>query len=78
VCAKFPRVFSAERERVGWIDTAGDHAHQCFVFYRLRPPDLLQFQDFGCTILVRDDRFHHWLFVGACRVNEQQWHGRNA
>src|SRR6266545_1556763 len=29
---EFARVFAAEREWVGWIDTARDHPHESFVF----------------------------------------------
>ena len=63
--AKFPRVFSAERKRVGWIDAARDHAHKSFIFVRFRPRDLLNFQDFRRAILMRDHGLHYWLFVGA-------------
>ena len=48
--AEFARVFAAERERVGWINTARDHSHQSFIFFRLRSRHLFKFQDFGCAI----------------------------
>src|SRR5256886_10905582 len=44
--AEFARIFPTERERVGWIDAARNHAHQNFFFVRLRSRDLFQFQDF--------------------------------
>ena len=63
--AEFLRIFSAERERVGWIDAAGDHAHERFILLRFWPRHLLEFQHFGRAIFVRDDSPHHWLFVRA-------------
>ena len=66
--SEFPGVFAAEREWVGWINAARDHAHESFIFLRFRPRHLFKFEDFGSAILVRDDRFHHRCFGGACSV----------
>src|SRR4029077_21023974 len=43
VRAEFARIFPAERERVCWIDAAGNHAHESFIFVRLRSRDLFKF-----------------------------------
>ena len=68
--AKFARIFPAERERIGWIDAARDHAHKRFIFVRFWPRNSLKFQDFRSAVLMRDHGLHRWFFVGAQRLNE--------
>src|SRR5262249_23551578 len=63
--AEFLCVFPAERERIGWIDAAGDHARERFIIRRLWSLHLLNFQYIGWPVLVRDHGPHRWLFVSS-------------
>ena len=63
--AEFLRVFPAECERIGWIDAAGDHAHQRFIVVRLWSLHLFNLQHFGRAVFVGDHGSHLWLFVSA-------------
>ena len=72
VRAEFLCVFAAERERVSWINTARDYAHECFIVLRLRSRHLFELQHVRRAILVRDYRFHHRFFVGACAVTKSE------
>ena len=74
--SKFLRVFSAQRERVGWIYAARDHADERFVFSRLRSRHLFKFEHLGCAILVRNYRLHHRVFVGTCELRGENGENR--
>ena len=63
--SEFLRVFAAERERIGRVDAARDHAHERFIFFRFGSRHLLKLEHFRRTIFVRDHRPHHWFFVSA-------------
>ena len=63
--AEFLRVFPAERERISWIDAAGDHAYERFVVVRLWSLHLLKLQHVGRAVFMGDHGSHHWLFVSA-------------
>ena len=76
--AELLRVFPAERERVGRIHAARDHAHERFVVLRLRPRHFFKLQDFRRAILICDDRCHHRLFVGARGITQGNYEDRHA
>jgi hypothetical protein len=63
--AEFLRIFSTECERIGWIDAAGDHAHERFVVVRLWSLHLLKLQHIGRAVFVGDHGSHLWLFISA-------------
>ena len=65
MCAEFLRVFSAECERIGWIDAAGDHAHERFIVVRFWSLNLFNLEHIGRAVFMRDDGSHLWLFVSA-------------
>ena len=70
--AELLRVFPAERERIGWVDTAGDHAYEHLIVIRLRSLNLFNLEHFGRPVFVRDDGSHHWLFISAYCADRQQ------
>ena len=63
--AEFFRVFPAECERIGWIDAAGDHAHERFIVVRFWSLHLFNLEHIGRAVFVRDDGSHLWLFISA-------------
>ena len=63
--AELLRVFPAERERIGWIDAAGDHAHERFIVVRFRSLYSLKLQHIGRAVFVGDHGLHLWLFLSA-------------
>jgi len=64
--AEFLRVFPAEREWIGWIYAASDHAYERLIVVRLWFLHLLQLQHIGRAVFVGDHGAHLWCFVGAC------------
>ena len=70
--AELLRVFPAERERIGWVDTAGDHAYEHLIVIRLRSLNLFNLEHFGRPVFVCDDGSHRWLFISACCADRQQ------
>src|SRR5437667_5273022 len=70
--AEFLCVFTAERERVSWIDSASDYAHECFIVFRLGPRHLFKFQQVRRAILMRDDCLHHRFFFSACAMRKSE------
>ncbi len=60
--AEFLSVFAAECERIGWIDAAGNHAHERFVVVRFWSLHLLQLQHIGRAVFMSDHGSHLWLF----------------
>ena len=70
--AEFLCVFTAERERVSWIDSARDYAHECFIVFRLGPRHLFKFQQVRRAILMCDDCFHHRFFFSACAMRKSE------
>src|SRR5215471_11549450 len=62
---EFLCVFPAERERVGWIDAAGDHAHERFIVVRLRSLDLFNLEHIRWAVFVRNDGSHFWFLLSA-------------
>jgi hypothetical protein len=69
--AEFLCIFPAERERIGWIDAAGDHAHERFVAVRFWSRHLLNLQHFGRAVFVGDHGSHLWLFISARYADRQ-------
>jgi len=65
VCAEFLRVLSAECERIGWIDAAGDHAHERFIVVRLWSLHLFNLEHIRLAVFMGDDGSHLWLFISA-------------
>jgi hypothetical protein len=69
--AEFLCVFAAERERIGWINAAGDHAHERFIFIRLWSLDLFNLEHIGRPVFVGDHGSHLWLFLSARYADRQ-------
>src|SRR3954447_9229338 len=69
--AEFLRVFPAEREWIGWIYAASDHAYQRLIVVRLWFLHLLKLQHIGRAVFVGDYGPHLWLFVRVRCANAQ-------
>ncbi len=68
---EFFRILSAERERIGWIDAAGDHADEHFIVVWLWSLNLFNLEHIRRAVFVRDDGSHLWLFVSARNADRQ-------
>src|SRR5207248_10948331 len=56
------RIFPRDNERVGRIHAARDHADEDFVLLWLGPWRVFILEYVRPAVLMRDDRFHRWLF----------------
>jgi hypothetical protein len=71
VCPEFFRIPSAERERIGWIDAAGNHADEHFIVVWFGSLNLFDLEHIGRAVFVRDDGSHLWLFVSTRYADRQ-------
>src|SRR5262249_2661457 len=65
--AELLRIFSAERERIGRINAAGDDAHECLILHWLWSWHVLKLEHAGRAIFVRNHGSHHRFLLRADR-----------